>query len=49
MKISCLLLVGGTSVEQNKIDIREKKPQIIVGTPEEFTILFVEELSIPKK
>ena len=33
MKISCLLLVGGTSVEQNKIDIREKKPQIIVGTP----------------
>jgi translation initiation factor 4A len=33
MKIESLLLVGGTSVEKNKKDIKEKKPQIIVGTP----------------
>jgi len=33
MKLSALLLVGGTSVEQNKVDIKEKKPQILVGTP----------------
>lgn len=33
MKIESLLLVGGTSVEKNKKDIKEKSPQIIVGTP----------------
>jgi len=33
MQVESLLLVGGTSVEKNKKDIKEKKPQIIVGTP----------------
>jgi len=33
MKISSLLLVGGTSVDSNKMDIQSIKPQVIVGTP----------------
>jgi translation initiation factor 4A len=33
MDISSLLLVGGTSVEKNKADIKKNKPQIVVGTP----------------
>ena len=33
MKINTLLLVGGTSVEENKRNIQELQPQLIVGTP----------------
>ena len=33
-----LLLVGGTSVEKNKSDIKKNKPQIVVGTPVECMI-----------
>ena len=33
MKINSLLLVGGTSVEENKKDIQNLKPQVIIGTP----------------
>ena len=33
MDVTSLLLVGGTSVEKNKSDIKKNKPQIVVGTP----------------
>ncbi len=33
MKINSLLLVGGTSVEENKKDIQNLKPQVVIGTP----------------
>jgi len=33
MKVNSLLLVGGVSIENNKNELNEKKPQIIVGTP----------------
>ena len=33
MKITVQLLVGGTSVENNKKDLIENTPHIVVGTP----------------
>ena len=33
MKINSLLLVGGVSIDENKKDLNDNNPQIIVGTP----------------
>jgi superfamily II DNA/RNA helicase len=33
MKINSLLLVGGVSIDENKKDLNENNPQVIVGTP----------------
>jgi translation initiation factor 4A len=33
MEIECILLKGGTSVQANKKELLEKKPQLCVGTP----------------
>ena len=35
MDISLCLLTGGSSVQRNREELRDK-PQVLIGTPEEF-------------
>jgi len=39
-EVNTALIIGGTSLVQNKRDLRRKKPQIVVGTPGRILDLF---------